>query len=185
MAMNMTTSSMTGMTSTSDMTGMTMTGMTGMSGSGMGGMMMPMYFFWNDTSTTILFEGWKVTNAWEYWLSCVALFFLAFTYEWLTTYKYKIAKKVALGKPEYAPLLDNAAADPHEDEIVYRKRKQELYQQFFITVVHVTQLTLSYALMLVVMSYNVGLFLAILLGYGVGFFLFGKERSSEPASCHV
>lgn len=38
-------------------------------------------------------------------------------------------------------------------------------------------------LMLVAMTYNVGLFLAIVAGYFTGYALFGHKRASSPSSC--
>merc|ERR550532_2165169 len=41
------------------------------------------------------------------------------------------------------------------------------------TLLHIIQMTISYLLMLVVMTFNVWLFLAIILGFGVGYFVCG------------
>jgi hypothetical protein len=46
------------------------------------------------------------------------------------------------------------------------------------TVLHMLQLTVSYLLMLVFMTYNSYLCLAIVLGSGLGYFLFGLKRLS-------
>ncbi len=49
-------------------------------------------------------------------------------------------------------------------------------QHLLQTGLHVIQLIVSYILMLVVMTYNVYLCLAIALGAGVGYYLFFRER---------
>lgn len=46
------------------------------------------------------------------------------------------------------------------------------------TALHALQSTLSYLLMLVFMTYNVWLCLAVVLGLTLGYFLFGWRRSS-------
>ena len=46
------------------------------------------------------------------------------------------------------------------------------------TLLHVIQVTVSYMLMLVFMTYNVWLCLAVVLGAGLGYFLFGWRRAS-------
>ncbi len=50
---------------------------------------------------------------------------------------------------------------------------------------HMLHVTVAYLVMLVIMSYNVGLFVAILLGFGVGSFVFTDEyyepRTRDPS----
>lgn len=55
------------------------------------------------------------------------------------------------------------------------------------TLLHIIQMTITYLLMLVAMSFNTYLFLAVVLGGGVGHFLFGWRRSSainHNEHCH-
>ena len=49
---------------------------------------------------------------------------------------------------------------------------------FIQTLLHIIQMTMSYLLMLVAMTYNSYLFLAVVLGAGMGHFLFGWCRST-------
>jgi len=46
------------------------------------------------------------------------------------------------------------------------------------TVLHILQMGISYLLMLIAMTFNTYLFLAVILGAGLGHFLFGWRRSS-------
>ena len=50
------------------------------------------------------------------------------------------------------------------------------------TVLHMLQVTISYFLMLIVMTYNVWLFIAVILGAGTGYFLFARFRESRNRS---
>lgn len=55
------------------------------------------------------------------------------------------------------------------------------------TLMHLVQVTLSYSLMLIVMTFNVWLVLAVVLGAAVGYFFFGwiRQRSIDVAEhCH-
>ena len=59
------------------------------------------------------------------------------------------------------------------------------------TLLHMVQITISYFLMLIVMTYNVWLFIAVILGAGAGYFLFAKFRGpgtrsvqDENEHCH-
>ncbi len=45
------------------------------------------------------------------------------------------------------------------------------------TLLHILQVIVSYCLMLVFMTYNVWLCLAVALGAGVGYFVFGWKRA--------
>lgn len=44
------------------------------------------------------------------------------------------------------------------------------------TLLHLVQLVLSYFLMLIVMTFNVWLFISVVLGCTVGYFLFGWQK---------
>ena len=54
------------------------------------------------------------------------------------------------------------------------------------TLLMMIQLTLAYFLMLIAMAYNGGLFAAVILGCGLGNFIFGKPVAPAKASgdCH-
>ncbi len=51
-------------------------------------------------------------------------------------------------------------------------------QHLIQTVLHILQMGISYLLMLIAMTFNIYLFLAIILGAGLGHLLFGWRRSS-------
>jgi copper transporter 1 len=55
------------------------------------------------------------------------------------------------------------------------------------TLLHIIQMAFSYALMLIAMTYNTYLLIAVILGAGLGHFLFGWRRSSvldHNEHCH-
>lgn len=72
----------------------------------------------------------------------------------------------------------------------FQKFRQLLTHKIHLTqtLMHLIQVTVSYALMLIVMTFNVWLVLAIILGATVGFFFFGwiRQRSIDVAEncCH-
>eukprot|EP01114_Cavostelium_apophysatum_P020738 TRINITY_DN7033_c0_g1_i1.p1 TRINITY_DN7033_c0_g1~~TRINITY_DN7033_c0_g1_i1.p1 ORF type:complete len:143 (+),score=3.03 TRINITY_DN7033_c0_g1_i1:71-499(+) len=139
--------------------------------------MMPMWFS-SGTQLTIVFEGWKTETVWQYALSCIAVIILSACYEFIVTLKYNIAvhSKVKVDEEETHGLINGMSV---------RKNSLLNSTHIKITLMHILQITLSYFLMLVVMTYNVGLFISCITGYGLGFFLFGSQRAKEPASCHV
>lgn len=57
-------------------------------------------------------------------------------------------------------------------------RQQIISSSHFIqTILHVVQVFISYCLMLAFMTYNVWLCLAVILGAGAGYFMFGWKRA--------
>ena len=67
-----------------------------------------------------------------------------------------------------------SAPTTHSSYIIRLLNKTHLLQSFL----HMAQLTISYLLMLVFMTYNSWLCLAVVLGSGMGYFLFGLKRLS-------
>lgn len=57
---------------------------------------------------------------------------------------------------------------------------------FLQTFMHFIQIIISYCLMLIVMTFNLWLFLAIILGATIGHFSFGwlRQRSFDMTDCH-
>jgi len=52
------------------------------------------------------------------------------------------------------------------------------------TVFHLFQFSLSYLLMLVVMTYNIGLFVAVVFGSSLAFYFFNVSTDIDHADCH-
>ena len=58
---------------------------------------------------------------------------------------------------------------------------------FIQTLLHILQMGISYLLMLIAMTFNVYLFLAVILGAGLGHLLFGWRRTTvidRDEHCH-
>jgi len=105
---------------------------------------MQMAFFASNIVGPILFKGWKVTNAAGIFGSCIVVIVLAIIHEAIKSYqahRKKAGKKVDMGDRLKATLL------------------------------YMFQFLVSYILMLFAMTYSVWLFLAVVLGCGVGYYL--------------
>lgn len=134
-----------------------------------------MFFEWS-THAIILFEPWVTTTWYFYALSCIAVAVLSVGLEWLR-------------------LIYHQVAHAENRQLTKTRRCGEalLYGGYIAT---------SYLVMLVVMTYNIGLCLGVIVGYIVGHFLFPRgsvpetspERKSgamyspvsvsEPLGCH-
>ncbi|XP_019871177.1 high affinity copper uptake protein 1-like isoform X2 [Aethina tumida] len=145
----------------------------------MGGMdhmdhMMKMYFNF-DISATVLFEKWKFTTAGGLIGSMIGIFFMAALYEGLKYYREYLFWK------QYNALQYRAVSIPEknntteDNQVVQPTMLSTMH--FFQTFLHMIQMVLSYFLMLIFMTYNVWLCIAVVLGAGVGYFLFGWKKS--------
>lgn len=101
--------------------------------------------FFWGNKTEIIFSGWPGQSFKSYMLALVSVFALGFVVEWLSHTKF--IKSSA----------DNISAG--------------LVQ----TAMYAIRVGLAYLLMLAVMSFDVGVLLAAVAGYTVGFFIFGSR----------
>lgn len=139
---------------------------------------MMMYFHFSK-SVTILFEGWSVNDATELVFSCVAIFVLAALYEGL-----KVLREVLKRRYSYVMSVDLTetkvyGTGPNQTAVITESKGQLPrsricnWHHLVQTFLHVVQVTISYFLMLIFMTYNVWLCLAVALGAGFGYFVFG------------
>jgi len=136
---------------------------------------MQMAFYWSN-NVTILFDFWKTMNEWEYGLSCFFFFMLAILFEFLNTTRYNMMVQGSqMSVQDYEPLV----YDTQATRTIFHG------YHFKVTLLYIFQVFLSYILMLVIMTFNGGLFISSILGFGTGYFLFGQNRKEPPGKpCH-
>jgi len=122
-------------------------------------------FFTSSTEVTILFEDWVTDDYTTYMASIVAVMAIAVFNEWL----------VAMF------LMDNANSDDSaiEESVFSVKMKSKGFGRLLRAFLYGAIVSLSYLLMLVAMTFNAGLFVAVILGYSGGFALFRKPLISS------
>ncbi|XP_018323297.1 high affinity copper uptake protein 1 isoform X2 [Agrilus planipennis] len=138
-------------------------------------MQMQMWFYFGN-SATVLFESWTFSSIGGLVGSMIGIFFLAALYEGLKYYREYLFWKT------YNALQYRAVTLPSEKGVV--NDENQVVQptilskmHFFQTFLHVIQITLSYFLMLIFMTYNAWLCIALVLGAAFGYFLFGWKKS--------
>lgn len=144
-------------------------------GDGSMGHMMSMAFHFG-INETVLFNSWTFNSVGGLIGSMIGIFFLAALYEGLKYYREYLFWKT------YNALQYRAVAFPAEKGVV--NEDNQVVQptmlsgmHCFQTVLHILQITLSYFLMLIFMTYNVWLCIAVVFGAALGYFLFGWKKS--------
>ncbi|XP_055376985.1 high affinity copper uptake protein 1-like isoform X2 [Condylostylus longicornis] len=150
-------------------------------------MMMAFHFGYDET---ILFEQWKINSIGGLIGSMLAIFVMATVYEGLKYYREYLFWKT-YNLLEYRPVaipkteISNANAENNVPSAVHfvgevlHKQPPSMFSlmHFYQTFLHLIQVTLSFLLMLIFMTYNVWLCLAVVLGAGFGYYLFCWKKS--------
>ncbi|XP_037653340.1 high affinity copper uptake protein 1 isoform X2 [Choloepus didactylus] len=140
-------------------------------------MMMPMTFYFGFEKVEILFSGLVINTAGEMAGAFVAVFLLAMFYEGL-----KIARERLLRKSQVS-IRYNSMPVPGPNGTILMETHKTVGQQMLSfphllqTVLHIIQVVISYFLMLIFMSYNGYLCIAVAAGAGMGYFLFSWKKA--------
>lgn len=157
-----------------DHSGMDHSGMdhSGMDHGGMDHMMMKMYFHFT-LNDIVLFNFWKVDSYGTLISSMIGIFVAAMLYEGLKYFREYLYWK------NYNMLQYQTVNKPpsQENERVINKPSLLSTHHLIQTFLHVIQIFVSYLLMLIFMTYNVWLCIAVTLGSATGYFLFGWRKS--------
>eukprot|EP00112_Aurelia_sp_Birch-Aquarium-sp1_P001813 Seg1197.7 transcript_id=Seg1197.7/GoldUCD/mRNA.D3Y31 product="Copper transporter 5" protein_id=Seg1197.7/GoldUCD/D3Y31 len=120
-----------------------------------------MNYFHIGRNVTILFESWHAGSTKELAFYLILVFAFALLYECLRGFQKYFIFKLLIG-------CRRPVRSQREKDVILRKR---LFKHIFTTLIYMLQLTCGYLLMLVVMTYNSLIFMAILLGIVLGFYL--------------
>jgi len=142
--------------------------------------------FHGGYNETILFKQWTTSSVSGLLFSMLLIFILATLYEGLKYYRehlfwksYNALQYRAVTLPEKNVVNEDNGRVVHMVGEVIHKQPPSICSKihFYQTFLHFVQITLSYALMLIFMIYNVWLCLAVVVGAAFGYFLFGWKKS--------
>ncbi|RWS27544.1 high affinity copper uptake protein 1-like isoform X3 [Leptotrombidium deliense] len=136
-------------------------------------------FFHTDYGDTLLFQSWMLDNSWQTIIACLGMLILATLYEGLKCFREYLLKR-SKSSPCYPVSIVNIQTrgiNENGDTAAFANRRAQHSKMFnsmhlVQSVLHMLQVALSYTLMLGFMTFNVWLCLSILIGAGIGYFLF-------------
>lgn len=124
-------------------------------------------YFHLSSGTPLLFEDWSLDSTGAIVGATIGIFIMTVLYEGLKSLRERHMRE-ALKK--LAEREQNACCNSEDQRLYIRI---PILSHVLQTAMHITQVFLSYILMLAVMTYNVWLFFAVVLGSGTGYFVIG------------
>ncbi|KAI9323226.1 Ctr copper transporter [Dichotomocladium elegans] len=150
-----------------------------------------MLFNWQVEDVCIVWRWWHVSTVWGLFLSCFILFGIAVGYEYVRMVSNRLDQRWYDAATKC--MLDDNLEDSENTELLHsttprmaKKRLLTRNQALARSAIYAFLVAVSFWLMLVFMTYNGYLMIAIILGAGVGHFLFGQEFfvASRSIQCH-
>lgn len=139
---------------------------------------MHMTLYWG-IKVTLLFDSWKTDSWFSYLLSLLACFLFSAFYQYLEDRRIRL-KAIAVSNPPQQPQSVNV--------LLLTPKRRASSAKYATALLFGINSAIGYLLMLAVMSFNGGVFLAIVLGLTAGYLLFrsGDEEVvavDNPCAC--
>eukprot|EP00158_Paraphelidium_tribonemae_P004374 Partr_v1_DN26720_c0_g2_i2_m9086 putative Ctr copper transporter family len=139
----------------------------------------------------VLFHGWVPRNSIQYWLTIIVIILLGVLYELLVTTRSIKERQWAaesLGAAQRYISVDGESGQAVYDKFGGRftfwtggaAPKFVIGNEMMRALFQFTETTLSYSLMLIAMTFNIGMFIAVPVGLAVGAVAFGRFRGDLP-----
>ncbi|XP_076626481.1 copper transporter 1A isoform X2 [Colletes latitarsis] len=133
----------------------------------------------------VLFESWKISTVGGLIGSMIGIMIMAALYEGLKYYReylfwktYNALQYRSVKMPEKNVVAEDNRVIHMVGEVIHKQPPTMLsWMHTFQTFLHIVQIVLSYFLMLIFMTYNVWLGMAVVFGAAIGYFLFGWKKS--------
>ncbi|KAM0952501.1 putative Ctr copper transporter [Dioscorea sansibarensis] len=131
--------------------------------------MMHMTFYWGKT-VTILFDSWRTDSWLGYALSLLAVLIAAAFYQYMEDRRIRF-KILARSKSPPSP--------PSVQTPLLLSSSASAFARLAASVIFGVNSAIGYLLMLAVMSFNGGVFVAVIIGLAVGYFLFRSAGEED------
>lgn len=129
---------------------------------------MHMTFYWSK-KVTLLIDSWKTDSWTSYALSLLACLVVSAFYQYLENRRLSL-KAISFETPSSTPQIQIPLLRPK-----LTGDKAKLGVKFAGAVLFAVNSAIGYLLMLAVMSFNGGVFVAIVVGLAIGYFFFRNE----------
>jgi len=162
---------------------------------------MMMMFFHLGYKETILFSFWTINSVGGLIGSMIGIFLASLLYEGLKVFREYLLQRTLVSERAAAanhlsardrsnnglrvPLANENGESPDGSSVINPPVKTTLLRphpfsvpHMLQSILHMLQVFISYLLMLIFMTYNVWLALAVVLGAGAGYFLFGWRKKT-------
>ncbi|KAI3468045.1 hypothetical protein Pfo_024708 [Paulownia fortunei] len=147
--------------------------------------MMHMTFYWGRR-VTILFDSWRTDSWLSYFLSLLACFLFSVFYQYMEDRRFRF-KLLSIAKNPPPP---SGGASALDTPLLISKLGGRKFapSRFAGAILFGINSAIGYLLMLAVMSFNAGVFIAVVVGLGVGYLIFrgGDEDVllvDNPCAC--
>lgn len=166
-----------------------------------------------DFGDTVLFKSWVLQSTWDIVLTCLAFLLLAILYEGIKCYREHLFKRLSFAVKKQVPVLGPTIHHHHHlhqspagSTHTNRQRESSLPPEgptfnlgesnfnlrilslphLIQSMLHVVQMFLSYTLMLAFMTFNFYICFSIIVGAGIGYFMFYWRKITvvHVTDCH-
>lgn len=139
-----------------------------------------MSFGWDTKLNNFLFYGWNITTAWVLLAACTFVGALAFAFEWIRLIQARHRQKELIMRSKQlktiCPMMEQSSLLPKRlDRPLDLSLKHRMTLYTCDKALWLSLHNLGYLIMLIVMLYNGWMFLSVLIGGGLGYFIFGPN----------
>ncbi|KAH9879307.1 hypothetical protein J1614_002746 [Plenodomus biglobosus] len=135
---------------------------------------MNMLFTWDTTNLCVVFRGWRIDGT-------VSLIFSLFAIVLLTA-GYEAIREMSR---RYEAYVERAVEGRRGGDIRGRNAgKAEQQQKIVKAMLYAVQVFYSFFIMLLFMTYNGWIMLAVAVGAFVGYLMFSQSSSTKSVACH-
>ncbi|KAK4698147.1 solute carrier family 31 (copper transporter), member 1, partial [Lecanoromycetidae sp. Uapishka_2] len=130
---------------------------------------MNMLFTWDTTNLCIIFRWWHVRSTFTLIVSLICVAILTAGYELVR----ELSRRYELSSQEYMNSLPRKGAGQQEKKVKFAKAGFYAVQVFY-----------SFFIMLLFMTYNGWVMLAVAVGAFMGYLGFGNSSATKSVACH-
>uniref|UniRef100_A0A0N4ZYB3 Copper transport protein n=1 Tax=Parastrongyloides trichosuri TaxID=131310 RepID=A0A0N4ZYB3_PARTI len=124
-----------------------------------------------EINDTVLFKNWHITTVEGLIIACIIVIFLSILMEFTKWVRWRVDLLC----------IDNSGKQNSHSFLKRIFNKMNILKSLLLTF----QMIISYTLMLVFMTYSVWICLAVTLGMGLGYFLFGNRTFNTPEKIKI